>query len=320
MLQKSLSYQEDGWNLAKVGYGGLLPLADGARVYPFVGGGDASCYAHACVGAQGGTECVEHLAVAVGSLDEELRLSLAPCTRFELLEALGTVSVLHGKITAEGETLSAKPRGHDGQDHAAGANERHHAYALLLGNGNDVGTRIGNGRTTGLADYTHAMPLGNGGKILGKARCVGMLAHLEEGAVVDGELPVHTAQETARGAYLLHNEVADATYHLRIVRGKHILVRCVAQGDGDEIEGWRGVIVVCHNLGNRGFGVFRNTLSNPSNLNNLILSGYSLIVKHSSLICGKGLVVLCLAPNFWSLAQVCKMLCPEGSSFLAPSS
>ena len=64
-----------------------------------------------------------------------------------------------------------------------------------------------------------------------------MLSHLEEGAVVYGKLSVHTAKETACRAYLLYDEVADVTNHLCIVGGKYILVRSIAQGDGDEIEG-----------------------------------------------------------------------------------
>ena len=215
-------------------------------MYPFVGGGDAGSYTHAGVWSQCGTECVEHLAVAIGSLDEELCLPLCPCTRFKLLQALGTVSVLHRQITAESETLSAKTRGHHGKYHAAGTNERHDTYVTPLGYGNNVGTGIGNSRATSLADNSNGMSLGYRGKIFGKAGCIGMLTHLEEGAIVYWELAVHTAQETACGAYLLYNEVADVCNHLCIVGGKHILVRSVAKGDRDEIKGWGGVIVVCH--------------------------------------------------------------------------
>ena len=241
-----LAYQKDGWYLCQLWHTSLFPFTYGACVYPFVWGGNTSCYAHASVGTQSGTEGVEHLAVAIGSLDEELCLSFCPCTRFELLQALGTVSVLNGQITAEGETLSAKTRGHDGKNHAAGTNERNNTDATLLGYGNDVGTGIGNGRATSLADDTHGVSLGNGSKVFGKAGCVGMLTHLEEGAIVYGELTIHAAQETACRAYLLYDEVADVTNHLCIVGGKYILVRSVAKGDRDEVKGWGGVIVVCH--------------------------------------------------------------------------
>ena len=67
-----LSYKEDGRYLAQVGHAGTFPVADSLGAYPFVWSGDAGCYAHAGVGAQGGTHGVEHLAVAIGSLDEQL--------------------------------------------------------------------------------------------------------------------------------------------------------------------------------------------------------------------------------------------------------
>jgi hypothetical protein len=78
-----------------------------------------------------------------------------------------------------------------------------------------------------------------------------MLSHLEEGAVVYGELTIHAAQETACRAYLLYDEVADVTNHLCIVGGKYILVRSIAQGDGDEIQGrlcYAVVMITVHNI------------------------------------------------------------------------
>jgi hypothetical protein len=71
-----------------------------------------------------------------------------------------------------------------------------------------------------------------------------MLSHLEEGAVVYGKLTIHAAQETACRAYLLYNEVADVTNHLCIEGRKYILVRSIAQGDGDEIECRGDVITI----------------------------------------------------------------------------
>jgi hypothetical protein len=71
-----------------------------------------------------------------------------------------------------------------------------------------------------------------------------MLSHLKEGAVVYGKLSVHTAQETACRAYLLNHEVADVPDHLGIKGRKYILVRSIAQGDGDKIECRGDVITV----------------------------------------------------------------------------
>ena len=71
-----------------------------------------------------------------------------------------------------------------------------------------------------------------------------MLSHLEEGAVVYGELTIHAAQETACRAYLLYDEVADVTNHLGIEGRKYILVRSIAQGDGNEIECRGDVITI----------------------------------------------------------------------------
>jgi hypothetical protein len=62
-----------------------------------------------------------------------------------------------------------------------------------------------------------------------------MLAHLEEGAIVYGELSVHTTEETARRAYFLHDKVTNLPDHLGIERREYILMRSFTQSDGYEV-------------------------------------------------------------------------------------
>jgi hypothetical protein len=62
-----------------------------------------------------------------------------------------------------------------------------------------------------------------------------MFAHLIKGTVVNRELPIDTAQESACCAYLLYDEVANASDDIRIICRKYLLHRRITEGARDEI-------------------------------------------------------------------------------------
>ena len=64
---------------------------------------------------------------------------------------------------------------------------------------------------------------------------VGVGVQFMEGAFVDGECRVPAAQETARGAQVLHDEMAQLPDHAEVSGGEHIGERSVAQLRRDEI-------------------------------------------------------------------------------------
>ena len=78
--------EEDGRRFVQVGQGLFLPLGNGESAHPLVGRGESRRHAEPGVGAQSAQQFGMHLAIAVGCLDEKLRLVLGPGPGFKALD------------------------------------------------------------------------------------------------------------------------------------------------------------------------------------------------------------------------------------------
>ena len=242
LLLRLSVYEEDGRDFTQVGKARVAPNFEALRADVFLLGGQSGGHTEARLGRTGGKNVGKEPRVAVGRLDEQLRLALLTGTGFELFEAFGAQAAVDGQIAVEGKALPVEARGHHGQQQARRPDERHHAEPFALGNGHDVGTRVGHGRTTGFADDAHAFALAQWGEEGGETGGVGVLPHLVEGEAVDVDGALDGFEETAGGTDFFDNEVADAEDDLAVVGGQHLVDGGVAERDWDEVEsGGEGV-------------------------------------------------------------------------------
>ena len=232
-----LIYQENGRYLAEVGQLCVLPFGDAKGADVFVLGGDAGCDAEARLRSEGCEECLKHFLVSVGSLDEELRLPFCPSSRLEHLELLRPVSRIDRQIAIKGKALPAKPAAHHGHYHAVGPHQGNNSQAFSLGDADDVSTRIGNGRTACFADDADGFAFPQRLQILAECPFISVLAHLEEGGVVDGKRPVSLPQEATGRADVLDDEVTDAHDDLMVVGWQDLLDGSLAKSHRNEVQG-----------------------------------------------------------------------------------
>ena len=132
--------------------------------------------------------------------------------------------------------MSVETTCHHSHYHAAGSYEWDDAEAFVLSHRNDLCPRISYRRTPSLADNTHRKTLLERLQIGSKLIGLGMLSHLVEGGVVDGEFMVHQTQETTGRPHILHNEMADAKNDIVIVGRKNLTDRRFAQRDRYQIK------------------------------------------------------------------------------------
>ena len=83
---------------------------------------------------------------------------------------------------------------------------------------------IGHSRTASLADDPHRQSITQWLEILRKEAFICVLAHLKEHTIIDGEIPVDTAQETTCGTHILHHEMTNLAYNRCVVCGQHLRV------------------------------------------------------------------------------------------------
>ena len=187
-----------------------------------------------------GEEVGEEFVVAVRRFDEELRLALRLRARFELLEALGAFGRGNGEIAVEGKTLAVEARTHHGKENGRRPHEGHHFQAFALANGHHVGTGVGHGRTTRLANHAHRLAAAQRFEVLAETGGIGVLAHGIKLKGIDVDVATDLFEETAGSAHFFHNEVAQAEHDFRIAGRQDPVERSVAEGHGNEIEGSHG--------------------------------------------------------------------------------
>ena len=228
--QEDAGHFVDGWlrRAAPFGYG----AGDGK----LVGAGEPCGNAQPCGGAAAGKDVRQHAQVAVGRLDEELRLVLGVGTALKRLEARAAFTAIGGQVAVEGKALSVETAGHDGEHHAARADEGHHLEALLLSDADDVGPRVGNGGTARFGDDAHREPRTQRLKETVDSGGGRMAVQLVEGEAVDVDGGLDTLQETAGRTYVFHNEMAEREDDIAVVAREDMVDGRVAQRDGYQVE------------------------------------------------------------------------------------
>ena len=100
-----------------------------------------------------------------------------------------------------------------------------------------IRSRIGYGRATGFRDYSNRKALLQRTEV----RCILVLicvfAHRVEGATVYVKSGIHTAKESSGGTNLFHYKMTYLTDYLTIIGWKYLLVRRVAESDGNKVQG-----------------------------------------------------------------------------------
>jgi hypothetical protein len=104
-----------------------------------------------------------------------------------------------------------------------------------LGNSHNVGSRVGNSRTTGFADYAHRFTVPKCLQVLAELMLVCMLTHLIELGIVNGELTIHLAEEPSGRTDVLYDKVSDTHDDIVVVRGNDLFNAGLSQCDGNEI-------------------------------------------------------------------------------------
>ncbi len=135
------------------------PFLHRVGAYPFVGGGDACGNAQAGLRTERSAEHVEQFGVAIGCLNEELRLTLMLRTLLQLFHALHTLGIVDGQVAIEGKTLTVQSARHHGKYHARGTHQRDYPITPLLGYRHHIGTRVSHSRAPCLADYAYRLSL-----------------------------------------------------------------------------------------------------------------------------------------------------------------
>ena len=100
---------------------------------------------------------LHHLIIPVGRFYKQLCLMFGIYPLFKSFELFGTLSRLYRQISVKGKALSVKSRSHHRKNDRRRAHQRDYLQVLTLRNSHDIGSRIGNGRTT---VYIGSMTLG----------------------------------------------------------------------------------------------------------------------------------------------------------------
>lgn len=233
--------EKNGGSFTQIGQARLFPRFDAACANPLAVGGDAGGNTESRLGRTGRKDVGKKFGVAVGRLDEELRLVFVARTGFQLFEALDACTAVDGKVAVEGKALAVEARRHHGEENARGADQRHDAQAFLLGDGNQVCTGIGHGGAAGLTDHAHILPFAQRTEKRREARVIGVLAHFVEGERVDVDVAVYGFEKASRRADFFDDEVANGAHDVGIGGGEYAVVGRVAEGDRNEVESGHGV-------------------------------------------------------------------------------
>ncbi len=229
--------EEDGGPFVEVGRV-VEPLAGEAGPDVLGGKGEVGGDTDAGEWLQLMGEIVEELVVAVGGLDEDLRLVVAVDGHLDALEKGVALAQFDGCIAVEGEVLSVESGGHEGQHDAAGPHEGHHLDAAALGFGGDEGAGVGDTGEAGLGHETDvAVVLDDGVEVADEVGGGGVLVELEELNLVEAGGGVAHALEVAPcGALVLYDEGGAGVEQLTVVGRERGIGVFVADGDGEEDE------------------------------------------------------------------------------------
>ena len=154
-----------------------------------------------------GQEC-QQFVVAVGGFDEDLCLVVAVDTGFDGFELLEEFVLVDGGIAVEGEVLPVEARGHERQEDAGGAHERHDFDVFAVGHLGDKVAGVGHTGQPGFAHEADVVAFGNGVEVVDDVGFGGVLVEFEEEGVVDRAFVAQGAEVAAGCADVLDDEDA----------------------------------------------------------------------------------------------------------------
>ena len=160
------------------------------------------------VGGERGDEALEHRAVSVRRLDEELGLGAA-ALGLEVLEGRSALVRMHGQVAEEAEALAVESARHERHENRRGADPRHDAQAKLLGPCNDLCARIRNAGTARLADDRGILAREDGLEPAVDQGGVGIMSDLLDPELRDGAGMAEQLQVGARILGRLDEKEAD---------------------------------------------------------------------------------------------------------------
>lgn len=178
--------KEEGGAFGQVGQM-AFPLGESACAHFFAGAGELGGDAQAGLGTAGGDYLLQKPVVAERGFYEELGLVLGIGPGFELAQGAGTLGGVDGEITVESETLPVESGSHQAEQDGRRPHKGDDAQPLLLGEGYDVGSRVGHGGATGFGEQAHGLPLfGKGAEVGGQDFGVLFAGVLVEGIESEG--------------------------------------------------------------------------------------------------------------------------------------
>ena len=226
--------QEDTGNLRQVGKL-ALPLLDGLGLDVFAFASDVGGNAELGRGTTILHDVFHHLVVTIGSLDEELRLVFGVDALFESLDTLDAFARFDGQITMESEALSVESRAHDRKNDGRRTYQRNDLQVLALGNGYDIGTRVGHRRTSGFGNDSHRLASLQWFQVTRYVLGRGVLVERIEREFINVDASFHLLQKATCRTYILDNEMLDAEDDFLVMGWQYLFDGGIAQGDGDEV-------------------------------------------------------------------------------------
>ncbi len=202
---------------------GFAPLRDGLGTDHLILAGEVGGYAKSEIGGTDRHDGVEKMVVAVGCLDENLRLMIFQAHRLQLFETSFSIGLLHRQIAMEGEILTALSGGHKGQHDGGRPYQRHHLDAHPVRLGHHQMPRVGHARHARIRQQSHMLPLQTGLQELLHIQRLVVLVEMKEGKVVDGSGDAQRLQKTALGAHILHNVGFDFIDNLTVKGWKNLI-------------------------------------------------------------------------------------------------
>ena len=197
--------------------------------------GQTARHAYQRVGMQNATHLLQKLVVSVGRFDKYLCHSRASGHTLQFLEPGSAFISSHRKISVEGESLAIESGGHQSQQYAARADQRHDAQPLALGYGHKIGTGIGNRRTSGVAHQPYRLSLTQRFEPSAYPGTFGVRVQLMELTLVNGERRIPTPQKPAGTPQILHYETSQILHDIQISAWQDIVERCSAQLHGNQV-------------------------------------------------------------------------------------
>ena len=152
-------------------------------------------------------QCHFHnLAVAVGSLDEDLRAFMSAAVFFQVFQVSGQLSFPGIEVSVESEILPGKSAVHQGEHEGVGSGEGFDTDTSAVGPPSIAIARIGNAGTTGLRDDADSVMVAYQ---LVQMRHIGpgiVLFHFQEFHIIYGQWKVQIFDPSTKSTYSFADE------------------------------------------------------------------------------------------------------------------